>query len=233
MPNRVRVLYTGLRVPPRERWPLGEEWLGVPFIEVVAGDVCRCPSIQRAFLRVPQYTHLIFTSITAVELFCRFLPFFDYDIKDCGHLQLLAVGRGTAAAAQRLGLPLAKCAQQETAEGVVELISSDSHSLSQEAYFFWPHAAGARDVISSYLNRRALRLCECILYDTTVNWAAAQLDLTLFDAIFFTSPSTVDAFWQLFPEQKIPPHLEWRTQGPITAQHLAAPRPLFSPAKIT
>jgi uroporphyrinogen-III synthase len=52
------------------------------------------------------------------------------------------------------------------------------------------------------------------IYDTQVNPAAKLPSLEKIDVIFFSSPSTVKAFWQLFGPP--PQHITVRTIGPIT-----------------
>jgi len=85
-------------------------------------------------------------------------------------------------------------------------------------YFFWPHSALSRPILSNFLKRKQLRFKECVLYDTMMNPAVRPINLEGVDEIHFTSPSTVEAFKKLFgalPKNKI-----LRAIGPITEEHL-------------
>jgi uroporphyrinogen-III synthase len=187
-----RVLYLGLRVPKE-----------------LAGTVTHYPIIQTEPLslrpcldRWDSYTHLLFTSQTSVELLRPQTSFVGK--------QLIAVGKKTAAL---LSNPL--IAEEETAEGVCELLAKLD---LQDSLLLWPHSKRARTVIPNYLTEHNVAFDAFPIYTTTACKPGPVPNLEDFDAVYFTSPSTVDAFkktWWQWPKE-----LELRAIGPITEKQL-------------
>jgi uroporphyrinogen-III synthase len=106
-------------------------------------------------------------------------------------------------------------AENETAEGVVELL--EKHDFSG-AYFLWPHSLLSRPLLSDYLASRKIPCDACVFYETHTRRPASLPDLSLYDEIVFTSPSTVDAFVALYgalPTDKLLTPI-----GPVTAKRL-------------
>lgn len=155
------------------------------------------------------YTHLIFTSKTAVKMLASLLRRLRISPFAIGDKKVIAIGKATASIARAFGAdPL--IAEEETAEGVVSLINSIN-----DAHFFWPHAAKARPVIKEALLHAPLSTC--ILYDS-VPLNLSLPHLSDFKEILFSSPSTVSAFFTLVKEP--PTHLQFIPIGPITKETL-------------
>jgi len=188
-----RVLYIGLKPPE------GLVCDHVPLIAIHEVQT-ECDSLEG-------YNVLIFTSQTAVELFCQNFGKIDID-------KIYAVGPSTAAAvASHLHLePMVPI--EFTAEGLVSLLEETLDK--QNDAIFWPHAAGSRPILSNYFKENNIPFRECILYETKTN--SAKVDLMLFSEVHFTSPSTVTAFFELFGPP--PEHLDLIAIGPITAEKL-------------
>lgn len=168
--------------------------------------------IRKAFHFVPLCTHLIFTSQTAATIFFEYLKLLGVVL---GKKTVIAVGRATAYCLESLNCPVDLCAQQESAEGIInELEALDL----TKATFFWPHSALSRPLISDYLLQRKIGLYECILYDTVANLTLPKIDLTEMDEIFFSSPSCLDAFLQIFGS--LPTGKRLIAIGPITKMYL-------------
>lgn len=153
------------------------------------------------------FTHLIFTSKTAVKMLASLLRSKGISPFAIGEKKVIVVGEATGAVAKAFGAnPL--IAEEETAEGVVPLLNT-----SEDAHFFWPHAALARPVIKEALKKA--RLTSCILYDT-IPLRTSLPDLSDFQEILFSSPSTVSAFFALLPSP--PAHLQLTPIGPLTSE---------------
>lgn len=175
--------------------------------------------IIKTFTSLPDYTSLVFTSKSAVRFFCRFLThFFPGATAEqlCRKKKLYVVGAATAATAIEAGLPPPLVAADETAEGLIELLKS---SLSQEEYLFWPHAEKSRPLLAHYFSSRRILHEKCAIYETKLQTISPLPDLSHFDTVFFSSPSTVDAFFAIFGTPS--PHLVLQTIGPVTHRHLA------------
>ena len=188
-----KILYLGLRPPadtPHERY------IHFPVIAIEpvewSGDLCA-------------YTHLIFTSPTAVSLLLEKTP--------AQGKKTIAVGHATAAELRRFGHePM--IAEEETAEGVVELLSLLN---LKGAHLFWPHSGQARRVISDYCKIHSIQLTESILYQVIPVCPRPLPIMEEFDEVLFTSPSTVDAFLRIFPKL---PGEKCRAIGPVTLRCL-------------
>jgi len=126
-------------------------------------------------------SHCLFTSRSAVH-------YWTYPIKGV----VIALGNATAAALKERGIE-AKVAPHPTQEGVVELL--ETLKLS---YLFWPRSSLARPVIEEYVKKKGIPFCFVDLYETIPQRPEPLPDLNDFDEIVFTSPSTVDAFLQIF-----------------------------------
>ncbi len=162
-------------------------------------DVCPLIAIQPrsvedpAFVLVREklssYTHLIFTSKTAATLF--------YTHFTLSHSpRVIAVGKATAAVVRHFS-PEADVliADEESAEGVVAVLERLS---LEKARLLWPHAALARPVISAYLMQRKVDFDAPIFYDTIMRRPENVPNLEKYDELILTSPSTVDAAFEVF-----------------------------------
>jgi len=150
-------------------------------------------------ITVPKYTHLIFTSKTAVHYF---------PAEPTG--TIIAVGKATAAACNATHV-----AKQESAEGIIDIL--ETLDLT-EAHIFWPHSSLSRPLITDYLQKKGVRFDAPILYDTYPHRPYAPPPLEPFDEILFTSPSTVSAFQAIFGD--FPSDTLFIPIGPVTENAL-------------
>ncbi len=187
-----RILYLGLRPPDH----LEGEVTHYPMIQIEPLDLTPCIDAWS------DATHVLFTSQSSVKLLAPHLNFEEKTI--------VAVGKETA----RL-LPSPLIATEETAEGVIAVLKTLDLT---EAKILWPHSLLSRRIISDYLRAQKIEFREFAIY-TTISQAPLPIpDLREFDCIYFTSPSTVDAFAKVWPEP--PNHLELRAIGKITAKKI-------------
>jgi uroporphyrinogen-III synthase len=152
-------------------------------------------------------THWIFTSPNAVR------HWFSFGVSGCFE-KSFAVGPSTAAALLQRGIQ-AKVAPIATQEGLIELLKAVD---LERALIGWPRSSKARTVLGDYLSRRGVPFLSIDLYEPVMQRLEPMPDLALFDEIVFTSPSTVEAFLEIFGripwEKKIVP------LGPVTADRL-------------
>ncbi len=175
-----------------------------PMIQIVPR-----PLDDPAYRQWDQYTHLIFTSKHAVDI-CQ------------GHLQqlgrsfsgkeIIAVGARTAAHVKGA---LVRVAEEETQEGVIALLQTLDLT---GAHFFIPHSSRARAVLFAFLNEKGIVYTAIPLYDTCFVALEPRPHVEDFDAIVFTSPSTVEAFRFFFGS--LPPPGKCIAIGPITRTSL-------------
>ena len=184
--NKKKILYLGL---DPSRYP--EKVTHYPIIRTVPRPF-DSKEMVRVFANFDHYTHLIFTSRTAVSILQERNLSFEKKV-------LIAVGKATAGLLERVDF----VAQDERAEGIVELLMQLD---LREGHLFWPHSALSRPVIRNFLEAAGIRYTDCILYDTLPNRVEPIPSLDEFDEIVFTSPSTINAFLDLFgsfPKDKI------------------------------
>ena len=158
-----------------------------------------------------EYTALLVTSQTTVSWLIRGAQKF-------GCLELLkkkkalCVGQKTAEKLRALGV---EClvADDERAEGLLPYLDR----LRGEKWLYL-HSAKSRALIKNYLIQERFDFCALIIYDTLYDQAALSHDLEGFDDFFFTSPSTVEAFFSRY--KALPKGKTVRAIGPITEEAL-------------
>jgi uroporphyrinogen-III synthase len=157
---------------------------------------------------VEKCTHWLFTSPNAVRHWCTL-------VRPNDSAKYIVVGSSTAAALEKFGIQ-AMVAPFPTQEGVIALL--DRLDLGS-ARIGWPRSSRSRPVLADYLTKRGLSFMGIDLYETVSHRLEPVPDLHLFDEIVFTSPSTVDAFLEIFGE--IPSGKKIVTIGPVTEKRLA------------
>lgn len=201
-----KVLYLGIECPTDTDTVV---YTHFPLIKTIPRD--QSLSIINAFSEMNAYTHLLFTSKSAIQYF-----FTHYTNRwQLNNKCILAIGTKTAEKLTQQGYIPSIVSSNETSEGIIEVL--ENLSLNN-AYLFWPHSALSRPVISDYLNEKHIKHCELILYDTLPNLPAPFPDIEKFDEFLFTSPSTVDAFLNLIGP--LPKNVQLTPIGPITSSKL-------------
>ena len=207
------VLSFGLE-PLAPRMFLGWQQLHLPLIEVRRRPIEE-PPLSDCLRDAASYSHLCFTSKSAVELFFSALEILGVKCREAPHL--LLVGEATAKrAACWLPTALQTIAPTADAEGMVALLNALSIAGSER--LFWPHAAAARQLLCEAAEQRGIAFTSCILYDTLEAIPQFLPNFCEIDALFFSSPSTVRAFFHLFGRPL--DHLQIFSIGPQTSLEL-------------
>jgi uroporphyrinogen-III synthase len=123
------------------------------------------------------------------------------------------VGKASAQAAH-IQFPSAaiKIASNEQQEGVIDMIIKD-----RPKSVAWPRSTKARSLLSTTLLEEGIDLIDVPLYEPFAT--NIYPSLTNIDEVFFSSPSTVDAFFALFTTQEMS-YLSFSAIGPITKNQL-------------
>lgn len=200
-------LHTGITFP-RNNDPMIKT-LHCPLIETVPLPF-NSPELLDIKHEFSQFTHLIFTSKTAVHYTIQLLE----NPSLLKRKECIAVGDATGETLKTLGCdPLIP--SEATAEGVCALL--DILSL-ENSYLLWLHSSLARPVISNYLNARKLNWKGCALYNTLHISPPHLPSLEKIDRVIFSSPSTIDAFLKCY--RNFPSHLHYECIGPVTKERL-------------
>lgn len=150
-----------------------------------------------------EFTHVIFTSKNAVSIFCEAVKITNKII--------VAIGKKTAEALTSRKIEVHLAPEEESQEGLIELLRPFD---LDDAYILYPRSSGARGVLEDFFRKREIRYQVCDLYDTMTAPVNPGFDLHEFKEIIFTSPSTVRAFREIFGS--IPADKKLTCQGKIT-----------------
>lgn len=205
------VLYLGLEAPKERE---GRQVWHMPVIQIVPRPSSDSKIVD-FYVDLRRYTHAIFTSKSAVRLFFQHLVFFGYGVADLARMQMVVVGKATAAELSKHGGRVAFIATEETAEGVCRVIDAE---ISAQSYCCWGRSALARTVITDFLMARGCAYQDCIFYDTHCVYPADIAPLDAVDEIVFSSPSTVEGFCRVYGA--IPWDKKLTTLGPVTEKQL-------------
>ena len=188
--NRRTTLYLGIDPPA------GDHILHYPIIHT--------SEIPYDLPNLNHVTHTLFTSKTAARLLS---PIKALKSKPC-----IAIGQSTADILLKHGFQSPKIPSIATSEGVVKLLKTLN---LQKGHLLWPHSVLSRPVISQYLKQHKIPHSSVPVYTTTAQSPFPLTDFTSIREIVFTSPSTVDAFFTLYPN--LPKKIKLIPIGPITA----------------
>ncbi len=187
-----------------------KEVIHCPLIKITARG-SETASIQAVFADFFEYTHILFTSKHAVQIFFYHLDKLGYTLQALHTKELMVVGTITARALEERGFHVSRIAKEETQEGMIAMIRPLD---LDDAYLLLPRSSLARPLLAHFLAERGVRHQTCVIYDTTYQMPDPIPELEHVEEIIFTSPSTVDAFFQIF--SKIPGGKRLGVRGPIT-----------------
>jgi hydroxymethylbilane synthase len=209
-------LYLGLNPPQREDVRL----IHYPIIKIEPRPLSDSP-IEQVFQNLSDFTHLLFTSQSAVSIFFNYLILSKKSIDLIKKRVIMAIGKATAKKIVENGAVVQVCAQEESAEGLVKEFEKLDFA---NANILWPRSALSRDVLINYFRKKRVRVEACIIYDTYPNLDYPVPNLAHVDEIIFTSPSCVEAFLNIFGE--IPKNKRLTCIGPVTKEALVSYIPL-------
>lgn len=208
--NSKKILYLGL--DPSRLYPPGI-CQHIPLIRIIKRpfDPQMCASFEKLHLS----TYVLLTSRTAANIFFAYAKQIDIAHLDLLNMCYFCVGGATAGYVEARGVRNILVPRIETAEGLVELLSTFNF---EGAHLFFPHSSLARKVISNYLRKKSISFTSVPIYDTVTNYIEIPRS-DLFEKIVFTSPSTVRAYIEIAGE--LPPQEKCVAIGSITQMELA------------
>lgn len=213
-----RILYLGLDPTHYPENGVITHW---PIIKIVPRDICD-PMIQKILCLFDHYTHVLITSKSTVEILSNYLLQLGISLNTWRKKITLAVGEVTADHLNAIGITPAAIASEETAEGLIagfkKMTMDDAGRFLKGMHVFWPHSSQSRPILRVFLAENCIRHTTCDLYDPRINIPGNLPDLESFEEIVFTSPSTVDAFLEIFGA--FPMHAKLIPIGPVTGDYL-------------
>ncbi len=200
----MKTLYLGLNF---ENFDKKEKAYHYPIIKIVP----KVKYLRRCLEDLPIVTHCIFTSPRSVSILCDYLLNAD-KLHFLKNKFIITIGKSTqrTLASYNINSTIPKISTQE---GIIELLKS---MPLENSLFFIPRSSIARKKIDHFFDRKRISYVTLDIYDTRINRKLKKIDLNDFEEVFFTSPSTVEAFFEIF--KSIPTHLIFKAIGPVTKQ---------------
>ena len=202
-----KVLYLG--TSPDRFFHL-EEVLHYPVIQLIPKTV-RDSRVKFCLSQLSLFSHCIITSKNSVKILWDLCLNSSIDPQSLLRGKCISIGPVTSAALSERGVAPLWQALDATQEGI---ISSLQGRITKDSYVFYPRSSLARSVLHSYLKDSKIPHEVLDLYDTVYQEPEPRPTLEEIQEIVFTSPSTVDAFFQIF--DVIPSGIKISFQGPIT-----------------
>lgn len=203
--TRKRVVVVGPSVPQCLKNDLSLTVVHTPLIQLQA-----LPVTIEDLLPITNAHGVILTSKHAASFLYEALHRFHLSVEA---LRFFCVGKATAAMTREL-FPKSEIAtaQDSTQEGLADLLSCHPGS------FFWPRSTHARRYLPEALGRAGKSFTELSLY--TPIPSSTPCSLAGIDTVFFTCPSSVDAFFDVI--EKPSKSLSMLAIGPVTQERLKA-----------
>lgn len=143
------------------------------------------------------YDYLVFTSVKAVRIFFKRLTE-NYDIRKLGHVKICAIGEKTKEEIEKYHLKVDILPKSFVGEN---LVSEMKKKVKKDDRIFFPHSNLSRKKIIESLKSLG-DLDEMVIYDNLIAEKIDDKDLD-FDAIIFTSSSTVNNFIKLYGKESL------------------------------
>jgi hydroxymethylbilane synthase len=169
---------------------------------------------QPAYAHMSDYTHILLTSKNAVAVLLAHLTERG-ELSALHEKEICAIGKATAAEIEKRGFRVKWVAEEETQEGMIARLKKEELG---KAYLFYPRSAKARPLLKEFLGSLGVRHTVCDIYDTST-CTLPLISLEEFDELVFTSPSTVEAFFERY--KTLPPGIAVTAIGPVTQAALA------------
>lgn len=181
-----------------------------PTIEI--GPPADPSALRRAVSSLEQYDAIAFTSANGVDAFFAALVESGRDARALHRATLAVIGPGTAAALARHGVRADVLAEEHRGEALAEAVLARSVRR-----VLLPRAAVARDVFPEMLRARGVAIDVVEAYRTKTAGDPGHARALGFDAVTFTSSSTVERFVELFPDVSLA-SVVVASIGPITSE---------------
>jgi uroporphyrinogen III methyltransferase/synthase len=197
-----RTLYTGLSNS-------NPEFIHTPLIAIHERRDKR--EILESIHRLNEYDYLLFTSRYAVKYWFATL-------KESGHVltktKIISIGNTTTNALKEEGVTIIIQVEKDDSYGVLDYFCTQPRGKR----ILFPRSNLGLEILPEGLKKLGFRVDLVTAYDNQPSVNPLRVNLDNIQRVVFTSPSTIDYFIQLYGT--LPSHIEYVTQGRITANHL-------------
>ena len=188
--------------------------LHMPLLRIVRRPV-DSKELHDIFSHIPEYTHLIFTSKSAVRIFFSYYKAHGHRVEELLGKHVIAIGHVTAYYLKEEGIIPGYIASEETEEGLVRVLSTlELH----DAYVLLPKSSLPKTQLSHFLVEHGVRHRTCVLYDALEVLPTEPVNLEEIEEVVFTNSMTVEGFFSLYP--KIPSWIKLHPLGTVTREAL-------------
>lgn len=196
-----RTLYTGSVCPdPNFIW--------TPLIKLTALTDTR--ALTQSAKEADKYQYIIFTSRHAARFWVEAAGE-DFTMPEC--IKVVAIGETTANELADLGIRVDLMPETDNSHGIVQLMSTQKRGR-----VLIPRSDKALPIIPYGLKALGFDVTTIVAYENKVNRSARRVKMEDVDTIIFTSPSTIDAFIEIYGD--IPSDKNIVCRGRITEAHL-------------
>jgi len=197
-----------------------------PWVRFISTPLLRFDHTPEALQlhELAEATDIIFSSTAAVEAFFHALSLQGKDARVLSGKKIGVIGAQTRATLQSVNILADYMPRQFSARGLLQELGEDLRGRC----FYLPQSNKSPDTLADQLRARNATVYRSRLYRTVlVRNESLVHKLSASDLVFFTSPSTVEAFFTHFTSKTLPPitavsighsttrALQQRYQGPI------------------
>lgn len=175
----------------------GAEVLEVPAVSIEPRIMDE--SFQKAVEKLEEYTVLVFTSPSGVQVFFDQLKTAGIDIRKLAHLKIAAMGKGTGKELEERGIFVDYMPEIYDAASLGKLLAE---KCTAQDVIFLPRAANGNPELVKEAEKSGSKIIELPIYNTVYE-KESIIDLTKeikeesIDYVVFTSASTVKSFTEL------------------------------------
>lgn len=169
------------------------------------------------------YDGMVFTSTNGVEFFFQRLNERNISFSDLKKKMIFVVGNKTKQTVENYGLSVTTIPEKFTAQ---ELANKLQQEDLNGKYFLFPKGNLAKDVLPATLILLGAAIDEVIVYQTkqpkpeNINVVRKLITNGKIDVVIFTSPSTVNNFFNLIAKKELSARTKIAVIGPTTAKAL-------------
>lgn len=209
-----RILFTGLS---KERYFERGSYFHLPLIRIKPLD--DYSKFDKKLTIIKQFDWIVFASRYGVEYFFKRLKHLKQDVRTLSGIKIAAVGNSTANKLLDFGLFADLVPKNESSVGLAKEFSAKSGKLNLKSKkIFLPRSDLSDKGLSDAFEKLGAKVTSSVAYCNVMPDDLPELDLSFFNEIIFTSPSTVRNFKKKY--KKIPANIKVKYIGKITEKQL-------------
>ncbi|MBU3911578.1 MAG: uroporphyrinogen-III C-methyltransferase [Candidatus Omnitrophica bacterium] len=201
-----RVLFTGLS---KERFFTDATYCHIPLIKIEPLDDYK--EFDSRLRKIRDFDWIVFASRYGVEHFFQRLREIGYDTRVLNGMKIAAVGTSTKTSLLAFGISADLVPQRESSEGLVEEFKKIDLKGKR---IFLPRSDISDKGLEKEFQRLGAIVTTSFVYKNTIAKDLPDLDLTSFDEVMFTSPSTVRNFKKRYG--RLPENVKAKCIGDVT-----------------